>query len=168
MFYNNYFFSFYSKIYWINSVESLGGWSVNYQNVILHAISKPGDRPYIYLQINYDKIYDVNGDEIENLKSERIISPDGVIEEESENDNYNDDDDDDDEEKFVEVHLYVKDELIADELFLALSECSALHPTTTETEELSGEEEEEEPEKGEPEKKINRIDLDRFEDAGEN
>lgn len=136
---------------------------MDYQNVILHAISKPGDRPYIYLQINYDKIYDVNGDEIENLKSERIISPDGVIEEESDNDNYNDDDDN--EEKFVEVHLYVKDESIADELFLALSECSALHPTTTETEELSGEEE---PEKGEPEKKINRIDLDRFEDAGEN
>ena len=102
--------------------ESSGGWSVDYKNVLLHAISKPDEsRPYIYLQLTCNKLIDAGGHEISFA-------------------------DGDGEDKFVEVNLFVGDVGVADEMFVALSECAALYPCPESDEEM---------------------DMHRFEDAAE-
>ena len=128
-----------SKLYWISTESS--GWSVDYKNVLLHAISKPDEsRPYIYLQFGLTKIIDPHGQE--------ISFSDG----------------NEDEEKFVEVNLFVKDNEVGDEMFVALSECASLHPCDDESED---ERENETETDGERNKRI-KIELERFEDAAEN
>lgn len=152
-----------SKLYWIGSYDAEvdssiepRGWSVDYKNVLLHAISKPDQtRPSIYLQLSCNKILDHNGNEI-NADRE----------------------DDDDDEKFVEVNLFVKGIREADEMFVALSECASLHGNESDSENESESELDYENEtvevKGE---NVNetpavvkkcKIDEERFEDAAEN
>jgi chloride channel, nucleotide-sensitive, 1A len=148
----------YSKLYWIHfnedSSSSPTGWSIDYQHLLLHAISKPSEsRPYIYLQISCNKVYDIHGHEI-SFKSEI-----------------------DDEDKFVEVNLYVREgERAVDDIFVALSECTSLHPCDdddSDDDNYNGLESENdqfevsENQADEPERKINKIDEERFEDAAE-
>ncbi len=147
-----------SKLYWIGSLDTKvdssfepRGWSVDYKNVLLHAISKPDQtRPSIYLQLSCNKILDHNGNEI----------------------NADRDDDGDGDERFVEVNLVVEGIGEADEMFVALSECASLHGNDSENEnesELDSENETDEDENETPsvEKKC-KIDEERFEDAAEN
>lgn len=138
-------FYFCSKLYWIaESVESSPlGWSIDYKNVLLHAISKPSEsRPYIYLQLECNKLIDVEGKEICPVDDDR---------------------EDDEEDKFVEVNLYVEDEKQVDEMFVALSECASLHPCDDDSDESDfGDFCDDE-----PERKVNKIDTERFEDAAE-
>lgn len=135
-----------SKLYWIGSKEDPTGWSIDYQHVLLHAISKPSEsRPYIYLQLSCNKVYDISGNEI-SLKSEN-----------------------EDEDKFVEVNLYVEGEKEVDDIFVALSECTSLHPCEDEYSD-SDENSESDPadiNNSEPQRKIYKLDEERFEDAAE-
>lgn len=150
-------FSF-SKLYWIS--DESNGWSVDYKNVLLHAISKPDEsRPYIYLQFSCNKIIDVSGQEI-SFSNNADANGDG-----------------EEDEKFVEVNLFVKDNSTADDIFVALSECASLHPCDTDSEsefdeivesESDESETETEIESSENEAKRSKIDLERFEDAAEN
>lgn len=148
-----------SKLYWI-SIDNLG-WSIDYKNVLLHAISKPAntssisssqllttsDRPHIYLQLSCDKLIDSNFQEIK-LKS---FADDSA-----------DDDSSEEDDKFVEVKLYVENDEIVDDIFVALSECASLHP-------CDSEESEDDTDHGtDTDLKRNKIDLGRFEDASEN
>lgn len=136
-----------SKLYWISeSTTSTSGWSIDYKNVLLHAISKPDDsspRPYIYLQLSCNKIIDSDGQEIRF---------DG-----NNSDSY-------DSEKFVEVNLFVEGVEVADEMFVALSECASLHPCDTD----SDTEKDKDDTEIEIDAKRSKIDMERFEDAAEN
>lgn len=86
------------------------GWSVDYQNLILHAITTQSDRPCVYLQLNYTKMCDDSGKEIHFHSNDA------------------EEDEADEDEKFVEINLFLDAVKTADELFVALSECAALHP----------------------------------------
>ena len=122
------------------------GWSVDYKNVLLHAISKPSDsRPHLYLQLSCNKLIDCIGQEV-SFKS-----------------------DFDEDDKFVEINLYVEDEKSVDEMFVILSECASLHPCddSDSDSEHAYEEEQNDRDCSEPEKKLNKIDMERFEDAAE-
>ena len=139
-------------MYWISSKEdkTIYGWSIDYQHLLLHAISKPSEsRPYIYLQLSCNKVYDTLGHQI-NFKSL----------------NENEDEADEDE-KFVEVNLYVGEggDKMVDEIFVALSECTSLHPCDDDDDDDN--DDGEICDIDEPERKLNKVDDERFEDACE-
>lgn len=123
------------------------GWSVDYKNVLLHAISKPNEsRPYIYLQLSCNKIVDHQGNQVDFRADEE--------------------DGDEEDEKFVEVNLFVGSESVADEMFVALSECASLYPCDSESD--ASEQEHEQEDEVEVDNKKCKIDHERFEDAAEN
>lgn len=71
-------------------------------------------------------------------------------------------DEEEEGDKFVEVNLYVEGEKLVDEIFVSLSECASLHPCDNDSfgDDCSGSDDE-------PERKVNKIEMERFEDAAE-
>lgn len=58
-------------------------------------------------------------------------------------------------------------EKAVDDIFVALSECTSLHPCVEEDSECEFDGDESEYESSEPQKKINKLDEERFEDSVE-
>lgn len=169
------------RLYWITSDVGETGFAVDYPDVLLHAISRPEDRPSLYLQVNLTRVLDESGTDI--ATSDEFDS------------------DDEESRPYAEIILAPHDATTVDEMFLALSECAALHPDADDNdssdemytgalvcgvddseEPVSGNDSEEpasgndseEPASGgdseEPARKLNRLDAsydDRFEDAAE-
>ena len=123
------------------------GWSIDYKNVILHAISKPdAESPHLYLQLSCNRLFDANGHEFSFIETGE-----------------------DEDEKFLEVKLKVGEEKVVDEMFISLSECAALHPNESDESDDEEDKEDELSDSNEPARKIGKIDdTNRFEDAAEN
>lgn len=165
------------KLYWISSTGTTGGWSVEYPDILLHAVLKSSDTPNptrtsLYLHLNANKILNENGEEIEdkdksaeNMNKNGGNDPESTSESDNEQESEADDNKEDNENeeedfhKFIEVKLYPESELLIEEMFLSLSECSALHPSTTNSDDEEGSNEEDS--EG-PNKKHARIDFDGF------
>jgi nucleotide-sensitive chloride channel 1A len=101
--------------------------SIDYQSIIIHAISR-GDndrlvrKPCIYCQIDRRS---VNNNEEDEEEEDSIVAEMRIVPQT------------DEDCKCGNLKIFVRktDELLVDDIFLALSECSALHPDPNEDEE---------------------------------
>ncbi|TPX40455.1 hypothetical protein SeMB42_g05531 [Synchytrium endobioticum] len=120
-----------NKIYFSSSLQTL---SIDYLNIIVHAISRSGDRvlikPHIYCQFDENICHNIqDGDG--NALSTSIGSCSSQQEEKS----AEDEQDQDDDQVTYEMRIVPDDSDSLDALFQTMSECASLHPDPTLAEE---------------------------------
>ncbi|EPZ36646.1 hypothetical protein ROZALSC1DRAFT_26650 [Rozella allomycis CSF55] len=99
---------------WYNS-DICKGIKLMYPQIVLHAICRESES-YLYCQVETDSVVSESGENLMSFNNE-----------------------DDDNASMIELHFVPITPANVDQMFVAMSECSALHPNVEEGEEEEGE-----------------------------